>query len=64
MNAVGVAESPVVWTSSRKHPPEVNFMKRKNSLKEKFRWFEFEVVPYFALPFGIVAFYLAAVIGP
>nr|DAL37900.1 MAG TPA_asm: hypothetical protein [Caudoviricetes sp.] len=39
-------------------------MKRKNSLKEKFQWFQYEVVPYFALPFGIVAFYLAAVIDP
>ena len=39
-------------------------MKDKFSLKEKFRWFEYEVVPYLALPFGIVAFYLAAVIGP
>lgn len=39
-------------------------MKRKMSLKEKFQWFEYEVVPYFALPFGIAAFYLAAVIAP
>lgn len=39
-------------------------MKDKFSLKEKFQWFQYEVVPYFALPFGIVAFYLAAVIGP
>lgn len=39
-------------------------MKRKISLKEKFQWFEYEVVPYFALPLGIAAFCLAAVIAP
>jgi hypothetical protein len=39
-------------------------MKDKFSLKEKFQWFQYEVVPYFALPFGIAAFCLAAVIGP
>ena len=33
-------------------------------MKDKFRWFQFEVLPYFAIPFGVVAFYLAAVIGP
>lgn len=39
-------------------------MKDKISLKEKFQWFQFEVVPYLAFPFGIVAFYLAGVIAP
>ena len=33
-------------------------------MKDKFRWFQFEVLPYFAIPFGVVAFYLAAVIAP
>lgn len=33
-------------------------------MKDKFRKFQFEVLPYFAIPFGIVAFYLAAVIAP
>lgn len=33
-------------------------------MKDKFRWFQFEVVPYLALPLGIVAFYWAAVIAP
>ena len=33
-------------------------------MKEKFRWFQFEVVPYLALPFGIVAFYVSGVIAP
>lgn len=39
-------------------------MKEKMSIKERLLWFQYEVVPYFALPFGIVAFYLAAVIDP
>lgn len=33
-------------------------------MKDKFRWFQFEVLPYFAIPFGVVAFYIAAVIAP
>lgn len=39
-------------------------MKDKFFAERKFQWFQYEVVPYFALPFGIAAFYLAAVIGP
>lgn len=33
-------------------------------MKDKFRWFQFEVVPYLAIPLWVVAFYLAAVIAP